>query len=104
MRGEAIIIEVDGSIRTVPLDHPPRAKEIHEWVKGYIEVVPCFTSYRGERCVAFCNEEGKLDGMQINVVATALWLNSGHQHHEPNDVLVGPVAIIVGSDDLLDNL
>jgi len=52
---------------------------LQEAVGGYIEsIYPC-----GEYKVAYCNEEGKLQGLKTNVLASGLL----------NKVIVGPVVL-----------
>src|SRR5215831_20704522 len=42
---------------------------------GTLEQVPNFTTYDGQRCVAFCDEDGKDKGLKYNYHGTALlWL------------------------------
>lgn len=47
--------------------------EIQEAVGGYIETVPHFDTFGNTECVAFCNDTGKLDGLDLNTPATYLW-------------------------------
>ena len=39
-------------------------KELQKFVDGYIELVPCVNA------VAYCNEEGRLNGLQPNALAS----------------------------------
>lgn len=39
-----------------------------------------------------CNEEGKINGLEQNPIATALY----HSNHGPHDVIVGDVLFING--------
>lgn len=60
--------------------------------------MPLFThvEVNGERlrCVAFCNEEGKLHGLPLNSVATRMWQT---QVGRPlDDVLVGDILLVIG--------
>jgi hypothetical protein len=102
MQGFTIVIDPDGSktVRkyrgTIPLG------DLRAGVgDGLIEHVPYFDSFkwRGKRtrCVAFCNEEGKLHGMLINEVATRIW-HEGAPVMRGRDVLVGPVVIVFGDE------
>jgi hypothetical protein len=95
------------------LDAPPRGDRLHELVDGYFELVPHFDAIKvnGEwrRCVAFCNEHGKLNGLAFNVSATAFWLeaiarNRRGDHPLIADYLVGPVVVVMGDDDLMRQL
>ena len=98
---------------------------IQERVDGYIEAVPHFDSieHGGEthRCVAFCNEEGKLKEMPFNNRATVLWDRALRRNYtedgkplypngllrpdgNPGDVLVGPIVVLFGDDEFMDEL
>jgi len=87
------------------LDHAPNCEEIQKGVEGWLECVPYFNRYKGERCVAFCNEEGKLKGLDANTLATGAWhYQLGKAGIPCNDVLVGPVVIVTGDAELLEAL
>lgn len=55
--------------------------ELQEFVGGYIEIVTA----RDGRLIVL-NEEGKLNGLPVNVVATILYGN-------PDDAIVGDVLV-----------
>lgn len=98
--GTITILRADGSsytteVETLPLD------EMQKLVDGYIEVVPYFDTYDGEKCVAICDEEGKLKGKAMNQSATREWWQAAPQWRG-QDHLVGDVLIIQGVD-LLGN-
>lgn len=42
-------------------------------VGGLVQHVPDFHEYNGKRCEVFCNEEGLLLGLELNVEATTAW-------------------------------
>lgn len=82
-------------------------------VDGYIEIVPGFdhVEHAGaiRRCVAFCNEEGKLKRMPFNRIATEYWdqaLPDGLRRPsgELVDALVGPIVVLFGDDEFMDAL
>jgi hypothetical protein len=100
MKGNLIILKANGSVASASLDGPPSLDVLQTAVGGSIETVPYFDKYNGVSCVAFCNEEGKLDGLALNRQATQAWreVTGGRLTH---DVLVGDIAIIQGDDDLL---
>ena len=106
MKGKLTIIHPQGhAVEVVPIDHAPDCQELQKLVKGYIECVPHFNRYKGEACVAFCNEEGKLDGLVANGLATGAWHYQLEKAGVPcHDVLVGPVVIVTGDDELLEAL
>lgn len=98
-----LVIGVDNQLTFTNLDHVPDFRELHEAVDGPIEIVPYLNHYMGRPCVAFCNEEGKLEGRPINREAHRLWcLAVGRIITD--DVLVGPIAIVVGPQSFLDRL
>lgn len=74
-------IEVDGTVHTVkPLNGKDFSlDELQHYVKGYIEIV-----YLKDGTLLVVNEEGKLNELPINQVATNLYNNS-------NDIIVGNV-------------
>jgi hypothetical protein len=112
MKGRLIVVGTDGSLTVTELTAPPDYETINEAVGGYIEIVPGFNRFGNCECVAFCNEEGKLERMNeegklesmfLNIIAQALWERSvGFKIND--DYLVGPVAIIVGDEELLREL
>ena len=80
----------------------PSLEKLQEGVGGSIEIIPHFKTILSRSCVAFCNEEGKLNGLPLNQAANMLWRsNAGHALH---DFLCGPVVIIVGSPSFLARL
>ena len=98
-----IVVGVDGALTVTPLDQPPDHHQLHDAVQGFIELIPWFTSYQGRPCVAFCNEEGKLEGLPFNRAANLLWAEA-LGYPPTNDVLVGPIAIVAGPQSFLDRL
>lgn len=104
MKGTFTVIKADGSSATQPVDRAPDYKMIkHGLDGGSLEIVPYFSRYKGERCVAFCDEDGKNKGLPYNRIVTDLWFDM-----EPRaigvDYLVGPIVIVSGDDDLLREL
>lgn len=100
MRGKMTVIGTDACEASVLLTAPPTLEQLQAAVGGHIEVVPLFTKYNGAECVAFCNEEGKLENLAPNLFAQMLW---EHAVGGPiaDDFLVGPIAIIEGDEELL---
>ncbi len=87
------------------VDSAPDCEKLQKAVEGYIQLVPSFNHYKGNPCVVFCNEEGKLDGLDINLTATNAWHEVLTKAGIPcTDVLVGPVAIVTGDNELLEAL
>lgn len=85
----AILIPVDAVPQEIRL---AGLKGLQDAVGGYIE-----GAYLDDAVALYVNEEGKLNGMVFNPIATILWdylrEQAGHQVH--GDCLVGP-AVLVG--------
>jgi hypothetical protein len=103
MKGKYTIIATTGVISEAELNEPPSLATLRAGVGGFIEVVPMFDLYKDEHCVCFCNEEGKLMGLPINISATELWHKQRHPH-PIDDVLCGDVIIIRGDNELMEAL
>jgi len=103
MRGTITIIQPDGTISQKDIDSIPDVSEFQAAVGGYIETVPYFEKYNGKRCVAFCHEEGKLEGLPTNRHAMAAW-EAALGRPIAEDYLVGPICIISGDEDFLSQL
>lgn len=101
MDGKLVVLKVDGTREETPLATASGILDkLQAAVGGYIETVPYFTTWEGQTCAAFCNEEGKLTGLPMNIQATALW----RQQVLADDVLVGDVAIVTGSASFMREL
>jgi Domain of unknown function (DUF3846) len=104
--GKVTIIYDNGEIMSAPATSLSLEK-MQEMVGGYIERIPHFDEYEGERCVALCDEEGKIKGKTINIEATKLWYEQPRIKYLGGtrfmDQLVGAVVIIQG-DELLRKL
>jgi Domain of unknown function (DUF3846) len=77
---------------------PPSLARLQQIVGGNIESVPHFDVIWGRKCVAFCNEEGKLKKLIANLPAQHLWVAA---YPKPGDILVGPIAILAGTPEFL---
>jgi hypothetical protein len=75
------------------IEQDPELEELQRVVGGYIEGIGPREMPFGWH--AYCDDEGKLKGLPINQVATALALNLGWPH---GDVLCGPV-LFLGNDE-----
>lgn len=112
MRGTFTVIKADGSSATQPVNKTPEYEMIKGGLdNGPLEAVPLFDEYKGERCIVFCDEDGRNKGLPPNYTATALW-HAGIRANgrEPSQVLtpldvvvglVGPIVIISGDEELL---
>ena len=102
MRGIIISLNYDGTRNRLELNHADILKELQYIVGGYIEQVPGFDSYGGYKCIAFCNEEGKLKGLPLNFMATKRWHESLKDKGLPAvDRLSGNVAVVYGDDEFM---
>ena len=97
MEGKLTILRTDGGFEIKPLKDPHDPDPIREAVGGPIELVPYFNSFRGEPCVAYCDEYGKVKGKPYNVTANLIWKRQ-------DDVLVGDIAIVQGDRAFMRNL
>lgn len=76
---------------------------------GWLELVPGFDSIEIAgtlwRCVAFCDEEGKLKQLELNQIATAFWQRALARNRKPfPDHLVGPVVVLAGNRAFMEAL
>jgi len=69
-------IHTDGTIIHLYLDRAPTLQQYQDEVGGYIQEVPHLTTFRGKRCVAYCNEEGLILNLKFNPTASDLWLRT----------------------------
>src|SRR5262245_9584550 len=108
MQGKMVLIWPSGKIVVKQLTAPPQLQALHDGGGGYIEAIPFFDTVdiNGgdgvQRCVAFCNEHGKLNGLPFNPTADFLYKQAlDRAGIKLRDMLVGSVVVIVGDDELL---
>jgi hypothetical protein len=109
MKGVLTIIPVgDAAVTRKELAAAPRLEALQAGIGGgNIETVPHFTRHLGKPCVAFCDEDGKGKRLPYNVRATELWYGQipdtfwRGDTKWPLDVLVGPIVIVTGDEDLM---
>jgi hypothetical protein len=109
MKGEGFLFKPGFSEPDrIAFDGPPMLDEMTKAIGGgYIETVPHFNRLPdGRRCVAFCDEEGKNNGLPLNEAATAIWyaLVIAYFGRQPDDHLVGPVLCLTGDADFMESL
>lgn len=91
------IIHPSGNLVKSTQPKNPELKQIQDAVGGYIERVPHFTHFEHEgvkytRGTAWCNEEGRINGLPYNDRATQAWLEClGKGPFRYNPVLNGSV-------------
>jgi len=97
------VIRPGQPMETWDLDKPPELKTLQELVGGYIEMVPRFTSFAGEACIAYCNEDGKMKRLPVNAEMTVLWAqNLGTTINMMRDELRGPIVVISGDREFME--
>ena len=103
MNGAIVIIQANGHTTIRTLDRTPDLDDLQAAVGGSIQLVPLFERYYGKPCAVFCDEEGKLKGLPVNVRATREWYRAMGVT-SADDVLCGAVAIVTGDRALLEAL
>jgi hypothetical protein len=105
MRGVLTIIPVgEAAVIRKELAAAPHLEDLQSWIGGgFIELVPYFTKFEGKPCVAFCDEDGKHKGMPANTRATDLWY-ALEPRFMGRDILVGPIVIVTGDKQLMEEL
>jgi hypothetical protein len=87
----ALLLKADGRIEIVlPQGGEFTLTELQDFVGGYIEMLKIHGSvdgFDGEFEMMFCNEEGKLKGLPINLIATVLYV------YGSRDPVVGDVLL-----------
>lgn len=106
MQGFMMTIEAGGISYIEPLSNSPSLDWLQSKVGGNIEAVPYWDTIADDKgthkCVVFCNEEGKLNQLPFNDVATHFWHR--YQSQPVSDFLVGNIVIIWGDDELMESL
>lgn len=104
IKGFAYIYKSDGNIEYRTYEAAPSLEGLQEAVGGYLETVPYWTKHNGKQCVAFCNEEGKLHKLPLNIRATNLWYKDSEQRIHLDDVLVGDIILLMGNKAFMESL
>jgi hypothetical protein len=99
-----IIKPTDGAvIEGKVLIQQPSLEMLQFGVEGSIELIPKFDKFGGRPCVAFCNEEGKILGLQPNPLAQILWEQCVGNVIKV-DHLVGNIVVIVADPAFLERM
>jgi hypothetical protein len=86
----AIVIKTSGEIVEVDLKASDELEALQSAVGGWIEAVDL-----AENLTMWVNEEGKINGLELNSIATALF----DKYFENNfDVIVGDIVLTGGTD------
>lgn len=109
MDGAMIIVPVEGEPTHVGYEagQRPSLGDIQQAVGGSIELIPLLDRVDmpdGDivEIVAYCNEEGKINRLPVNVEANLVYTRSCLlQGLMPDDILVGPVVLLMGTKEFL---
>jgi hypothetical protein len=104
-----VTVKVDGTTTEQQIDIN-NLKALQQAVGGYIEVVPYLEMFDHNgvirKCIALCDEDGKVKGKPLNPEATRKWYHNiegkvGIPAHAMNDVLVGDIAFVFGDPKIM---
>ena len=114
MRGTTLLLKVDDTIdRREWVNRVPDLEFFRggeTGVGGYLEAVPYFRKWKEADeswvdCMAYCNEEGKLNGLPLNRLATTAWKESQLKLGvSVDDILVGDVVVFFGDREFMDEM
>lgn len=113
MNGKMIVINTDGSMIVEDLKSVPPLKVLQENVGRYLEPVSHFNKFFSPvgtyNCVAFCNENGKINEEPANMVATLFWKKSFEEETKSHfsvldNFLYGNVVILYGDDEFMKDI
>lgn len=110
MQGTIITLKIDGSQLVTKLNRAPQLEDIKAAIGGgSIEIVPRFDRFQYEgnliECVAFCDDEGKMKNLPVNVYATHKWaIMHNCDVEQLGDYLAGDIAIVFGDAEFMSEL
>ena len=87
---KALHIKTTGQVQVVEFENDTCYQTLSAGVGGYIECVAL-----SEQMDLWCNEDGKVDGLPFNPLATRIF----HHAHKTSDFIVGDAVITGGIDD-----
>jgi hypothetical protein len=93
---QAVIIKTDGTKDIVEFEVGGSFDVIKNAVGGYFQVI----GLPKANVDLWVNEEGKLDGLPQNPIATSIWVDE----YGYTDVIVGNVIITGGADEMGETL
>jgi hypothetical protein len=93
MTGQLLILPYDRKPRLYRAAVHPSLGRIRWVVGGFIEHVPLWDTIDGRPCIVYCNEEGKINNLPVNIIATDMWWRAARRNM--NDVLCGHVICII---------
>lgn len=98
MKGIATVFRADGAVAQLELEAPLSLEQLQKLVGGYFQQVPHWHSYLHQRCIAFCNEDGRSLDLPINHRATKEWMRVAPEFE--SNLLFGLVVVITGDEIL----
>lgn len=113
MKGLTLLVRTDGTTEiTEWTEHKPLVflDHLKKAVGGCIETVPYFDRLEvngtEHRCVAFCDEEGKIKEKPFNAYAQHMWRLSGRNGMwaAQSDALVGDIICVFGDEEFMKEL
>lgn len=113
MKGTMVILSVNGSELQVPIHGALPFEKLKDALNGgLLETVPFLESItiNGEKhsCIAFCDEEGKLKNLPVNLLGNFYWdaalKERGLTLKQMQDILVGPIVVLYGDDEFMRTL
>lgn len=78
----------------------PNLETFQNAVGGYVTEIPMFEVFRGQPCVAYCNEDGEEMRLPQNAKATEHW----HALCTTGDRLLGSVVVVYGDSEWMEKL
>ena len=92
---KAVVIGFDTSVEMVDYDKKDEYRFLSDAVDGYIEMV----ALKGTQLTMYVNEEGKLEGLPFNDIATSIF----QAKFGAVDIIMGN-AVLVGAQKELDKV
>ena len=88
---KALLINEDGTVQDVEYND---YKDLQNLVGGWIEGIHIADGF------AYIDEEGKLKGKEVNLLATRIWHDAARKHnYKINDFIVGKMVLTGKADD-----
>lgn len=87
---KAVYINTDNETYLASLDPNDMLSGLQQAVEGFIEAVSLT-----DNITMWINEEGKLNDLPVNVIATLFY----HAAHGPHDIIMGNVILTGGPDE-----
>jgi Domain of unknown function (DUF3846) len=89
----AVVVPVDGEPYVTEINHQNGLAQLQELVGGYIEGFDL--KLKDGIVTAYVNEEGKLQNLPVNEMATLLFLST----YDRLDLIAGPMVVVGAPDE-----